>query len=273
MVAQDRLPRIAVVIPAYGRVDETRELVSSLQRGPEEPLVYVVDNGGDYTAVGSEVVLRPESNLGWLKGTNLGTVRALEAGAEALIWMNNDVRLSPAFVKELTGALRDGVGVVAPCYDDHLSTQRRGYDGPAAEYAAVAQEHEVSAVDGTCVLVTTEVLAGIGLLDETRFGLFGWGAIDDLCLRARRAGYAVVVTERAYLQHAQGSTADRVHGIYEHVARAEMWLGMSRKHGRRWPAEFPDLAYAREGRAWYVTDRLHLWLWKRGRRVSGPSAE
>jgi GT2 family glycosyltransferase len=260
------------VIPAYGRVEETQELVTSLQREPGDPVVYVVDNGGDYTAVGPEVVLRPESNLGWLRGTNLGTVRALEAGAEAVIWMNNDVCLSPAFVRELTGALRDGVGVVAPCYDDHMATQRRGYDGPAADYATIAREHEVSVVDGTCVLVTAGALAGLGLLDEARFGLFGWGAIDDFCLRARRAGYAVLVTERAYLQHAQGSTVDRVHGVYEHVARAEMWIGMRRKHGRGWPTEFPDLPYTRDGRAWYVTDRLHLWLWKRGRRVSAPSA-
>ncbi|MDQ1487323.1 MAG: hypothetical protein QOJ62_3016, partial [Actinomycetota bacterium] len=50
---------VGVVIPAYGRVSMTQELVAQFLEAEQAPTVIVVDNAGDYEAIGAEVVIRP----------------------------------------------------------------------------------------------------------------------------------------------------------------------------------------------------------------------
>jgi GT2 family glycosyltransferase len=249
---------VGVVIPAYGLVAMTHQLVQQLLATEQAPTVIVVDNGGDYTPLRREVVLRPGSNLGWLRGTNLGTATAVDLGLSAVMWCNNDVVLSQQFVTNLCAALTPGVGAAAPCYDGQAAVQRRGYAGTVEHYEPVAVEHEVSSFDGTCVLVRADVLSTVGLLDEERFARHGWGAIDDLALRIRTAGWSLVVSERGFVHHFNKTTAREVHGPYESAAVAEMYLGMRAKYGPDWPRQFPDMHFSRTERFPYLRDRWRL---------------
>jgi teichuronic acid exporter len=249
---------VGVVIPAYGRVSMTQELVQQFFAADDVPTVVVVDNGGDYEAVAHEVVVRPGTNTGWLRGTNLGTVAALDLGLKAVMWCNNDVTLSRDFVAGMCAALTPGVGAAAPCYDGQAAVQRRGYDGTVEQYEPLAVDHAVSTFDGTCVLVRADVLREVGLLDEARFARHGWGAIADVALRIRTAGWSVVVTERAFVHHFNKTTAREVNGMYESAAMAEMFLGLRAKYGRSWPLQFPDTDFTRAERFPYLRDRWRL---------------
>jgi GT2 family glycosyltransferase len=249
---------VGVVIPAYGRVSMTQELVAQFLEAEQAPTVIVVDNAGDYEAIGAEVVIRPGANLGWLRGTNLGTTAALDLGLGAVMWCNNDVVLSKHFVGGMCAALVPEVGAVAPCYDGQIAVQLRGYAGTVENYEPMNIEHTVSSFDGTCVLVRADVLRTVGLLDEARFARHGWGAIADVALRIRRAGWTVVVTERAFIHHFDKTTAREVNGAYESAAIAEMWLGLREKYGSNWPREFPDMDYRRAEWFPYLRDRWRL---------------
>ena len=246
--------KVTVVIPAFGLVALTQGVVGTLMEQATGKVI-VVDNGGDYEAIGTERVITPRENLGWLRGTNTGSSAALAAGADAVLWLNNDVRVSRDFVRNMAEAVTGETGVVAPAYDQHVPNQRRGFYGPAGEYEPQPKDHQVSAADGTALLVTAPVLRTIGLLDERAFCRHGWGAIEDFALRLKSNGHTFVVTERAYINHESRVTAKLVHGAYEGAARAEMWLGMRAKYGADWKRNFPDMGFEVDEKFAYLRHR------------------
>ena len=212
------------MVPVFGRLELTHALLRDVAR--ESALVHpiVVDNGGDYVPWGTETVLRQTGNLGWLRGSNVGVRHALTTGVESLVLLNNDTRLSAGFFAGLhTAAAPRRVGIVGPRYDDHWAHQHSSHVGPASTYAPTTRDRRVDFVDGTCLLVKCEVLGQVGLLDETSFGLTGWGADLDLAVRVRRAGWQVKVTGRSFLRHATASTA-----VGEHAGAAGYWAAGDR---------------------------------------------
>jgi GT2 family glycosyltransferase len=253
----------AVVIPAYRRHELTEAVVRQLLEPDGRCRVVVVDNAGDYAPVDGETVITPGRNLGWLRGTNLGIRRALaDPEVTHVCMLNNDVVISAGFVQALTTAadLPD-VGLVAPSYDDHYEVQTAYYRGPAEGFVPSDVEVDADVVDGTCLMLTRATLTRIGDLDERSFGRYGWGGADDLCLRVRRAGLRVVVTRRAYLQHFTGATAQQVHRDYRTRATAEMVIGMRRKYGRSWTAQFPSGSFDHHtgGAKEYLSAQRTMW--------------
>lgn len=274
---QPKSSRICVVIPAFGHVPVTHAAVDDCQR--EAVSVLIVDNAGDYVPVADERVVRPKKNLGWLQGTNVGLKIAADSGHDLLVALNNDVRLSTGFFSGLTEAARarPNSGLIAPLYDDVVVAQR-DYLGPAAGFVPMQQEDSVKLIDGTCFLVPTETYRLVGDLDARHFGRRGWGAIEDYCLRTRRAGYSVMVTRRAYLNHAKGVTANSRELAHRKYANAEFRRGMRRKWGADWRSHFdPDTVPVDtpgqpiEDLARLVEDRLGLVNTRIGRRGMGGS--
>lgn len=265
--------QVWVVIPAYGLVSMTQDLVAALFQQSSDPTVLIVDNGGDYVSVGAERVVRPATNLGWLRGTNFGTKVALDSGARAVVWLNNDTDVSPDFVKNLCNATHGSVGIVAPVYDQNVPEQRRGYFGPAKSYQPVELDHLVTSADGTALLVTADVVDAIGFLDEKSFASHGWGAIEDYAMRLADAGFTFVVTERAYINHHGCRTARTVNGEYQGAAYAEMWLGMRRKYGRNWQGLFPDREFAPDKPLPYLRHRTLLAAYNLSGRTRKPNAD
>lgn len=264
--------RVGVIIPAYGLVEMTQTIVRDCLREPVE--VFVVDNGGDYAAIGSETVIRPGSNLGWLRGTNAGLHKAAASGVDHLVALNNDTRLAAGFFSGLAAAAGDvdSLGLLAPSYDDVVAAQRH-FTGPADEYVPEDREDQLKLIDGTCFLVPTAVFRSIGDLDGKHFGRRGWGAIEDYCIRVRQRGLKVAVTRRAYLTHARGTTAATHEFAYRKYANSEFRRGMRRKWGPGWREWFDadtvpiDTPRQRvEDLARLVEDRLHLTNTRIGRR-------
>lgn len=229
----------AVVIPAYGMQTMTHAVVRDCLREPDVVDVLIVDNMGDYESISGEVTLRPSRNLGWLRGTNYGFDYARQSASyDFVVALNNDTRLSEGFFSGLRTALERAPGLLAPCYDDIVLAQRAYYSGPVEDFTPEDTEIETKLVDGTCFALTEPTLAKVGFLDDRRFGRRGWGAMEDLCLRISARGLPILITRRAYLTHARGSTARAVHTAYERYAYAEMRRGMRKKWGSEWRSRF-----------------------------------
>lgn len=92
---------------------------------------------------------------------------------------------------------------------------------------------EVDSVIGACMLVRAQVLEQAGLLDE---GYFFFLEETDWCLRAQRAGWAVLSDPQARVYHLQGGSASGVKA----QARIEYWRSRYR---------FFDLHYGWTSRA------------------------
>ena len=208
--------RVLVVVPVYGEHEMTHALLGDLARESAYADVVVVDNRGDYPAVGSESVLRPASNLGWAAGTNHGTTAGRGPEHTAFVWLNNDTRLSRGFVAGLLRSWRQtGADILGPVYNCHWRHQRLEPAVPLESFRPRALTHRAPFIDGTCMFVPAATVDTLGLLDAEAFAPLGWGAEIDYCLRARAAGMTVAVTRSAYLHHERAVTAQAVFGDYD----------------------------------------------------------
>jgi GT2 family glycosyltransferase len=230
---------LAVIIPVYGQIELTRSLLRDLGSDIRQRTVavYIVDNQGDFSSTRQSGVnlLRPLTNLGWAGGCNFGLQQASRGDYEAYILVNNDVVLSPAFIAGMREALRlSGAGLLGPTYDHNWDHQRGPYSGPARGYSPIADEFEVPFIDGTCMLVSRNAFDVVGMLDDKTWPLHGWGCDKDYALRSRSAGFRVMVTRRAYLNHIGRSTAATLPGYSEADAERENDEGMSVKWGAGW---------------------------------------
>jgi len=231
--------RVLVVIPVHGHHEMTHEVLADLARERELIDVVIVDNGGDYPTFDNEQVLRPGRNLGWAEGTNLGTRECARPQHDAFLWLNNDTRLSNGFVTGLVRSWQEtGAGIVGPLYDCYWVHQRARRVVPVDQYRPRAVYYRIPFVDGTAMLVPTETVDAIGVLDAETFAPIGWGAEVDYSLRAKDAGLELVATGLSYLHHEKSATGRAIFegGLLEYATRGYpvAMEGLERKWGHAW---------------------------------------
>ena len=194
-----------LVLIDNGSTDETPAYLDSLQGRPGPERVLVIHN---------------EQNRGYPCGVNQG----LEAArGDYLVLLNNDVVVTPKWLEKLVKcSLFDWprVGLVGAVTNYAPPSQRvkLGYtdladlDEYAVRHAAqfAGQAYNEARLTGFCLLIRRAAYDTIGKLDE-RFGL-GFFDDDDLCLRARRAGFRLAVALDCYVHHF-GSKTFRSLGI------------------------------------------------------------
>jgi GT2 family glycosyltransferase len=236
---------LLITVPVYGQHQYTHALVEDLEREGADYLI--VDNGGDYPAIGSERIVRPGSNLGWAGGSDLGFRIAFSEGFSHGMTLNNDTRISRGFVDAvLDRRLPDNAGIIGPVIDHGFPSAESDDKPHAADYIPREVYREVPAIEGTALVLSLECWRTIGGLDLHTFRRYGWGIDLDLALRARDAGFSVIATEMAYINHFGHRTADANFGRrrYEHLANYEKVRGLRQLHGRQWRQRFPRGSWA-----------------------------
>ena len=218
--------RLGVIVLNWNGLADTRAALASLSACRTPPgwqvAIMMVDNGstdGSVEAVhrefpAVEVVALPE-NRRFAGGNNEGLKRALAAGADAVMLINNDTEAAGGLFDNLLGALeRDPeAGAVAPfiCFAEprDIIWYAGGRCTPALGFAAHrglrepdrAQYMKVESTDyitGCCLLASREAWLKVGPLDE-RYFIYAEDA--DWSLRARAAGYRLLFVPRARLWH------------------------------------------------------------------------
>lgn len=165
-------------------------------------------------------ILALESNLGWSGGNNAGIRRALDAGADYILLLNNDTRVAPNALHKLvalaeneteTGALApkllmfneprfiNSIGLIA-------STIGAAWDRGLGEINGNPKWDEVMQVIGVCgagFFIRSAALRKAGLLPED-FGIY----LDDLDLSMRiwNAGYSIITCPEAVIYHKFSAT-------------------------------------------------------------------
>ncbi len=217
-------PLVGVVVLTWNGREDTLACLHSLAATTGASLrVIVVDNASDdgtADAVQAEFpdaeLVRSDQNLGFAGGNNLGIARALELGVDFVLVLNNDTEVEPGAVAALVDEARRTPDAGALCakllYADPpdriwfagaefdprrgYNGRQRGYgdaDGPA--FAAVA---ETDRACGAAMLVPRQVLERVGVFDPA---LFLYSEDTDWSLRARAAGYRLLVVPAARIRH------------------------------------------------------------------------
>jgi GT2 family glycosyltransferase len=216
--------RVIGVIVHWQNAADTLACVESVRADGVEALV--VDNGSrapiaDALAGRARAVRSPE-NLGYAGGANLGIGAALEAGAEVVLVLNDDVRLRPGATAAALEALAgDGrIAAVGPkvisrddpsrlwlawgevTYGPSLVALRGAgeSDGPA-----FARAGDVDWIAGCAMWMRRSAVEAIGMLDET---FFAYHEEVDWCARARAAGWRIVYCPSAVVAHGGRGAGD-----------------------------------------------------------------
>ena len=224
--------KLAIVVLNWNGLEDTRALLRTLERcrvpAGWSAEVMVVDNGstdGSAQRIGAEFpqvdVLALPENLRFAGGNNQGIARALAAGADAIMLLNNDTEADPALLERLLLALEQHpeAGAVAPLIYFAAPSRRIWYAGgrctPALGLAAHRGLRQLDRgqyrsiertgyLTGCCLLARRAVWEKVGLLDE-RYFIYAEDA--DWCLRARRAGFALLFVPTARLWHKVSASA------------------------------------------------------------------
>lgn len=276
-----------VILNSNGLKDTLRCLQSVWELTYNNYNVAVVDNGSNcdegstLEALGrpSLSVLRSERNLGVSGGYNIGIRQALERNASFVLILHNDTLLHPSLLQELIDAAMstESAGIVGPkvyfASDPEriwsVGWSRNLWTGFAKlrgdgqhDTGQFDQIADVDCVSTCCMLIRRQVLEQIGLLDERFFVGF---AEEDICLRARAAGWRVLCAPSARLWHVANASSRRGgHAspvVIEDAVRG--YLLFMGKHGSNiqrctsllcrvlyWPSAFPP---AVQGASWKVT--------------------
>ena len=244
-------PLVLVVLLNWNSLDETRTAVASVaQMDYPNFRILIVDNGSQdgSTRELRELVdekvdlLESPTNTGYTGGCNLGMERALATGAKYVWLLNNDAVVAPSTLSSIVALAEtdDRIGLVTPqiaALDEDRVTFAGGVisvkDGlynethdpvVAAEWAA--RYPSAGLVIGTAMLVPTELVRTIGMLDPSFFAYF---EDIDYSARSAMAGFRNVVDPNSVVRHLEKNRNTKPLEIRPHY-----WYYMARNESRFW---------------------------------------
>ncbi len=231
-------PKVAGVVVTFNRPNGLVATINAL-RAQSHALdqIIVVNNGGevDGSISGRQdiTVVEPGENTGAAGGYALGLIAAVDAGFDWAMLVNDDDRPRPMAVEVLLDlATRQATPSMAMGWVSLSGKEvatgawlRHGLKYPVASQVEGAYQVDVATFGG--LLVPTEVVRDVG---PPRADFFMMWEEYEFCLRARRAGWRIMVLPETLVDidgMPPGSRSRPWRGYYE--AR-NSWIAL-REHG------------------------------------------
>ncbi len=208
------MSKIAVIIIHYGKLETTKNCLTSLKNKIADNQLILINNTPDQINDLTKIIpntklIKNKENLGFAKAVNQGITLALsDPTITHVCLMNNDLELTFGTFKELlqTYSKSKMAGIVSP-----VLHHAGGYDwgGKYRPLTALVKHTnwenkpkttlQVDHVAGAAMLISRELIDKIGMFDE-RFFLY----YEDLdyCLRAKAAGYTIHINPSVVAEHA-----------------------------------------------------------------------
>jgi GT2 family glycosyltransferase/glycosyltransferase involved in cell wall biosynthesis len=217
--------RVAVVIPVYRGLEETRRCLATVlaHRGELPVEIIVVDDCSPepelsrwlrgLAADGSITLLRNEVNRGFVASVNRGMAAA---GDRDVILLNSDTEVPAGWIERLAGHAYSAprMGTVTPfsnnatiCSWPTVAGGPLPPDKTVAEMDAAflaanrARQIDLPTAVGFCMYIRRDCLDHVGAFDEATFGR-GYGEENDFCLRATAAGWRHLLACDTFVFHA-----------------------------------------------------------------------
>jgi GT2 family glycosyltransferase/glycosyltransferase involved in cell wall biosynthesis len=191
-------------------------------------------------------LLRNPENLGFVGTANHGM---REAGDRDVLLLNSDTVVGDGFIARLqaTAYADDRPSIVSPLSNNAtiVSVPEFCGDNPMPEgytldelsalvtASSLRLRPELPTAHGFCMYLPAAVLAAVGHFDQAHFGR-GFGEENDLCERARAAGFRCRLADDVYVWHAGGASF----GEAAELLKAEHYETLRALH----PDYFPRIA-------------------------------
>jgi GT2 family glycosyltransferase/glycosyltransferase involved in cell wall biosynthesis len=192
---------VSIIIPVYNALEYARQCLESVYRAASHVKfeVIVVNNGSSpdvATWLSSEVqrrsglsVLSFDRPLGFARAVNEG---ARKAQRDFLVILNSDAAVTDGWLDGLIETMRTDprIGIASPV-TNHCGPGPQLVSGPPEAGAPHALIEDPRRLFFFCVMIRRELWESLGGLDEIY--QLGTYEDDDFCLRARMAGWSLVV--------------------------------------------------------------------------------
>lgn len=183
--------------------------------------VILIDNASDddffemFSECSNSIMcIKLSSNEGLAKAQNTGITKAIDLGADKIIFFDQDSKIDDHFLVNLifdlkkVGANSSNFAAIGPRFID----EKKGFYFPALKFNSyglidkivvenISQPIEVSFLISSGTLVSVKALKEIGLMREEFFIDF----VDtEWCFRALSKGYKLYMSEKAVMKHSIG---------------------------------------------------------------------
>lgn len=219
---------VAVVVPNLNGEAYLSSAIDSLLAQDYAATIIVVENASTDRSIeilesyGDKItVLKNDKNLGFAGGVNTGITYALERDFNAIALFNNDAIADPKWLSKLVDALSryDDAGIITgriqladgttldstgEFYTSWGLPYPRGRDEPVDKYLS---EEYVFGASGGASIYRAAMLNEIGIFDDAYFAYY---EDTDISFRAQLAGWKIVFTPGAIVNHRQGETSKKM---------------------------------------------------------------
>lgn len=216
--------KIIILILNWNGKQDTLDCLESVQKiDYDNYQIVVIDNGstdGSVSAIRdkfSEIhIVENKANLGFAGGNNAGIGYAIKQNADYIFLLNNDTTVDSQLLRELIKASEKhpDAGILGSQIYIYKHPQKIWYSGAKwlpeqAQFIHLGsgevdrgedgqEVRETAYICGCALLIKTEVIKKIGVLDSRYFLM--WEE-TDWCYRARKVGYRCLVVPKAKVWH------------------------------------------------------------------------
>jgi GT2 family glycosyltransferase len=286
--------RIGVVVVTYNGLSDTRDCLDALTRSVVQPdWTIVVDNAStdgtcEYVRErypGMELIPMA-TNTGFCHANNVGIETALAHGADFIMLLNNDAMVQPDTLGNLCAAFvqHPEAGIIGPriLFDDDSNEvwwsagavnwiKGQAYSPETGQPAATLPSAGVVAVPfipGTALVMRADLARTIGTLDPAYWAY--WEDVD-LCMRARGAGFGVLLCRNATMRHRVSRTAGHNTPLFHYLDSRNRLLFMLR---RCQPPYLPAFLIYHSGRVcWRTLKYLVRGQWRQSRAIAAGTMD
>ncbi len=227
------LASVDVIVCVHNAYDDVVRCLDSITHFTSKPYTLIlVDDGSDeptasYLKRFSEEqkcrLVRNEKARGYTFAANQGM---RESQADYVVLLNSDTIVTDGWIDRMVACAESGkdIGIVGPLSNTaswqsipDVLIDGDWADNPlppdvtvndmgtlVARYSARAYPR-IAFLNGFCLMIKRAVIEDIGIFDEEKFGR-GYGEENDYCLRARKAGWELVLADDVYIFHAQSKS-------------------------------------------------------------------
>jgi GT2 family glycosyltransferase len=245
-------PLVYIIVVNWNQKEVTLDCLESLSHldYPNFRIVVVDNNSqdGSTQAIAErfpqvEQIYHKE-NRGSTAGYNAGFRRALSAGADYALLMNNDTYIDPSALDYLVHACElEGVGLAGPLIfyantsnqiwsagaeRSDLTLELKGNHGRGENFSEITERDFLT----SCALIFKKsVLELVGPMDED---FFVYQEENDYCLRVKKRGFRLLLVPQAKVWHRVSVSSGGSDSPSERYWMAKNTMIYFRKHARAW---------------------------------------
>lgn len=226
----ENFPKVFIIVLNYNGKDCLKKTLNSVFQinYPNFEVVLVDNNSTDGSLEMARSVfpkmnfIKNSQNVGFSAGNNVGIGYALERRADFVLLLNYDVQVRSDFLLHLMETMesdkKNGIGSPIIFKD---GTNNIWFSGGKIKWLQMKAIHETknqekdyygsNYISGCAMIIRKEVFKKIGMLDENFF-LYWEDA--DFSVRAKKAGFRLVVSVKSKIYHAEKSQENKDKKIY-----------------------------------------------------------